>query len=104
MKLTAYIMMSVGFLWIAAACLDLFGSPQHTLWMWHSKNLPAGEMIPRVNAVSSMRDMALSIQDSYQPLIIPASMILLGGILNGRKRRKDIEHAPPEERVEAPRP
>ena len=50
-------------------------------------------MIPRENAVSSMRDMALSIQDTYQPLIIPASMILLGGILNGRKRRKDIETA-----------
>ena len=93
MKMTAYIMMSVGFLWIAAACLDLFGSPHHTLWIWHSKNLPAGEMIPRENAVSSMRDMALSIQDTYQPLIIPASMILLGGILNGRKRRKDIETA-----------
>ena len=96
--------MILGFLWIAAVSLDLFGSPQHTLWMWHSKNLPTGELIPRVNAVSSMREMALAIQNSYQPLIIPATMLLIGGILNGRKRREDIEPAPPAGRGEAPRP
>jgi len=68
MKLTAYALMAIGFIWIAAVCLDIFGAQHHVLWIWHSQNLTAGEMIPRSDAVRQMRKLELAIQKVYQPL------------------------------------
>lgn len=85
--------MAIGLIWIAGICLDLFGAQHHVLWIWHSQNLTAGEMIPRSDAVEQMRKLELAIQDVYQPLVIPAALIVLGGILNGIRRRKDTKPA-----------
>jgi hypothetical protein len=92
-KLIAYALMAIGFIWIAGVCLDLFGARHHVLWIWHSQNLTAGEQIPRTDAVNQMRKLELAIQDVYQPLVIPAGLILLGGILNGIGKRKTTEPA-----------
>jgi hypothetical protein len=94
-RIAAYALMIVGFVWIAGVCRDLFCAQHHTLWIWHSQNLTAGEMIPRTDAVDQMRKLELAIQDVYQPLVIPAGLILLGGILNGIGRRKATEPATP---------
>ena len=77
--------MAIGILWIATVCLD--GARCHTLWMWHSQNLTAGEMIPRTDAVNQMRSLSLAVRDIYRPLVIPAAMILIGGVLNGIRKK-----------------
>ncbi len=94
-RIAAYACMIIGFVWIAGVCLDLFGAHHHVLWIWHTQNLTAGETIPRTDAVDQMRKLELAIQDVYQPLVIPAGLILLGGILNGIGRRKATEPATP---------
>ena len=90
-RITAYVLMIVGFVWIASVCLDLVGAQHHVLWIWHVQNLTAGDMIPRTDAVGQMRELELAIQDVYQPLVIPAGLIFIGGILNGTGKRKAIE-------------
>ena len=77
--------MAIGIFWIATVCL--YSTRFHTLWMWHCQNLTAGEMIPRTDAVTQMRSLSLAVRDIYRPLVIPAAMILIGGILNGIKRK-----------------
>ena len=85
--------MAIGFIWIAGVCLDLFGAQHHVLWIWHSQNLTVGDTISRADAVGQMRKLELAIQEVYQPLVFPAGMILLGGILNGIRRRKNTERS-----------
>ncbi len=87
----AYALMAIGFVWIAGVCLDLFSAQHHVLWIWHSQNLTAGGMIPRADAIGQMRKLELAIQDVYQPLVIPAFLIVLGGVLNGIGRGKHSE-------------
>ena len=77
--------MAIGFLWIATVCLD--GAKCYGLWMWHSQNLTAGEMIPRTDAVNQMKSLSLAVRDIYRPLVIPAVMILIGGVLNGIRKK-----------------
>ena len=88
-KVISYALLLIGFVWIAGVCLDLFSAQHHSLWVWHSQNLTAGESIPRDDAVSQMRKLELAIQNVYQPLVIPALLMLIGGILNGIKKNKD---------------
>ena len=92
-KVIAYAFMLIGFTWITGVCLDLFSAPHHTLWIWHSQHLTAGETIPRDDAVGQMRKLELAIQDVYQPLVIPAFLMLVGGILNGIGKRKSTEQS-----------
>ena len=92
-KLIAYTLMLIGFAWIAIVCLDLLVALHHTLWICHVQNLPPGDMIPRGEAIDQMRSLELAIQDVYQPLVIPAFMIVVGGILNGTKRGEPTEQA-----------
>ena len=86
-QLAAFVLMVIGFIWIAGVCLDWFGAQHHALWIWHSQNLTTGEMIPRADAVATMRRLELAIHGVYQSLVIPAGLILLGGILNGTRKK-----------------
>lgn len=90
---TAYALMAIGFVWIAGVCLDLFGAQHHVLWIWYSQNLTAGEMIQRADAIGQMRKLELAIQDVYQPLVVPALLIVIGGILNGIGKRKGTQQS-----------
>ena len=77
--------MAIGLLWIATVCLD--SARFYSLWMWHSQNLTAGELIPRTDAVNQMKDLSLAVRNIYRPLVIPAVMILVGGVLNGIRKK-----------------
>ena len=83
-------LMLIGFIWITGVCLDLFSAKHHLLWIYHSQNLTTGKMIPRIDAISQMRKLELDIQNVYQPLVIPALLMLIGGILNGTKNKKKL--------------
>ena len=87
-RLTAYALMLIGFMWIADVCLDISSARHHDLWIWHSHNLTARELIPRTDAIGQMRNLELAIKNVYQLLIIPAALIVFGGILNGTGKRK----------------
>ena len=91
-KSIAYTLMLIGFIWITGVCLDLFSARHHTLWIWHSQNLAKESLVPRDDAVGQMRKLELAIQAVYQPLVIPAFLMLVGGVMNGLGRRRTSQN------------
>ena len=81
--------MLIGLVWIGWVCLD--SARPYALWMWHSQHLTSGEMIPRDDAVAQMKDLQLALRDLYRPLIIPALLMLAGGILSGIGKKRVTE-------------
>ncbi|MDA3797858.1 MAG: hypothetical protein PF692_02130 [Kiritimatiellae bacterium] len=82
-KIIAYSLLLIGIGWILFVCLDSAGP--YASWMWYSQNLTEGEMIPRTDAIFQMKKLQLALRDEYRILIIPAILMLAGGIINGTK-------------------
>jgi hypothetical protein len=69
------------FFWLLIDAASTFTSYQHTLWIWHSQNLPKGDTIPRDAAISAMRDLSLALKDRHRIVLIPGLFMLTGGLL-----------------------
>ena len=85
-RIIVYSLLLIGIGWILFVCLD--SASPYALWMWHSQNLIEGEMIPRADAVFQMKKLQIALRDEYSILIIPAILMLAGGIINGTKTKK----------------
>ena len=78
-----------------------FTSFQHTRWIWQSQNLPAGDLIPRDEVVSNMRELSLSLNNRHRLIAIPACLMLAGGLLifissaTDRKRKEAEQDTAP---------
>ena len=81
MKAAGWVLLLLGFLWIALDCVSGFTQLQHTRWIAEAKQLPAGESVSREDASVAMRSLALSLKDYHRMLLVPAAMMLLGGVL-----------------------
>lgn len=81
MKTIGLVFLVVGFIWIVHDTASTFVSYQHTRWIWQSKHLPAGESIPRSEAVSAMRELSLNLKNRHRVILIPTSCMLVGGLL-----------------------
>lgn len=81
MKAAAWFLLLLGFLWIVWDCVGGFTHLQHTLWIAESKQLPAGKSLGREQAALAMRSLALALNDYHRILLVPATMMLLGGVL-----------------------
>ena len=56
--------------------------PTHALWIWHVQHLPEGEMIPRSQAVSSLREFQLKANWAFRRMILlPTAAMFIGGII-----------------------
>ncbi|MBC2603551.1 hypothetical protein [Puniceicoccus vermicola] len=94
MRILAYSLMFIGF----AGCLAVgLSSYHHTAWIWHTQQLKEGENIEREAVESEMRALSLDLNERYRIAILPASLILIGGILNGtpKKESKTKRHRQP---------
>lgn len=74
-------LMLLGFVWTVYQVGVAFTSYQHGQWIWRSKNLPAGEWISRSEAISAMRETSLDLNRQQRFVLIPASVMILGGIM-----------------------
>ena len=91
MRLSGIALLIPGFLWIAWEATDGFVSYQHARWIWQTQHLPAGESILRIDAVGAMRDMSLALKERHRMILLPASMMLTGGLMAafGKRREKN---------------
>lgn len=71
--------MLLGFAWIIWDAVSGFVADQHSIWMYHSQNLPEGDTISRSDAAIAMRDLSLNLKDRHRAIVFPACMMLLGG-------------------------
>lgn len=97
--LIAYGLMGGGMLWILLA--DLY-RPQTAdgLRDWYSEHLLQGETVSREDALRYGMILQAKTQGLYQGSLLPAGLILVGGVLNGQRyTRKQPE---PGDRGEPP--
>ena len=88
MKLFGIALLLFGFLWIAVDTANTFVIYQYSHWMWQSQQLPEGETIKRADAIAAMRDLSLALKDRHRVVILPASLMLAGGLAAAFSRRK----------------
>ncbi len=70
-----------GFIWLMFDAVESFTSYQHTRWIWQSKHLPIGDSVPRDEAVLAMRELSLNLKNRHLIVIMPAGLMLVGGLL-----------------------
>lgn len=91
MRLLGILLLVVGFLWIAWDAADSFVGYQHGRWIWQSQHLPAGDTIQRTEAVGAMRELSLALKDRHRVVLLPALMMLAGGLIAAfSKRRQSV--------------
>ena len=94
MRIIGIALLIAGFLWIALDVGFHFTAFSYTRWMWQSKQLPAGETVQRSEAVSGMRDMQIALNDRHRFVMLPAILMLAGGMIVSfapkRQREKDV--------------
>ena len=102
MKTIGLSLLLVGFSWVIYDAVSSFTSYQHMRWILQSKNLPAGESIPRDEAVSAMRELSLTLKNRHRLIIVPSSLMLAGGLLiylrNSPDRSKQTEQVDASDR------
>lgn len=81
MKQTGLTILIGGFFWLMFDALSSFASYQHRAWILQSKDLPVEDQIPRDRANSSMRELSLDLKNRHRIIVIPATLMLLGGLL-----------------------
>jgi hypothetical protein len=93
MRLFGIILLVVGFLWIGYDAAFGFVDDQYISWIWQSQHLPSGDTIKRTDAVSAMRSLSLDLKDRHRVIVIPALLMLTGGLVAGLSQRKQkIDH------------
>ena len=85
----------VGFLWIAWDCADGFVGYQYVRWIWQTQHLPAGETIKRTDAAGAMRELSLDLKNRHRLVLIPALLMLAGGLVLGFRRSARPEKPTP---------
>lgn len=91
MRLSGIVLLILGFLWIAWDAADGFVCYQHAQWIWQTQHLPAGDTIPRTDAVDAMRELGLALKDRHRKVLLPVSMMLAGGLMAalGKRNQKN---------------
>jgi hypothetical protein len=85
----------LGFLWIAWDAAFSFADDQHGIWIWTSQNMPPGDTLTRAQASASMRQLSLALKDRHRVIVIPALLMLGGGLAAALSRpRSENEKRP----------
>ena len=83
----AYSLLILGFIWIVNK--SVLSTSSHTLYIFHSQQLPEDENITRESAAMRLREFQLDINDNYNVLVIPAFLMLIGGGILSFKSHKN---------------
>lgn len=94
MRKAGYILLAGGFAAVVFMCVQV-SMLTYTSWVWHTKNLPAEDQIPRVTASTAMREISLESNHLVRRMIWPALAMLIGGLLIGRQQQTRAQHANP---------
>lgn len=88
MRIVGYILLVGGVLWIAYDVAVGFTEDQYVMWIGYSKaKLPPGDPVARHDVVGVMRELCLDLKNRHRVVIVPAVMMLAGGLLLGARQR-----------------
>jgi hypothetical protein len=87
MRFLGFSLVIAGFLWIAWDCAAGFVGYQHRRWIWQTQHMPTGEDIKRTDAAGAMRELSLDLNNRHREVLLPAVVMLAGGLILGFRRR-----------------
>jgi hypothetical protein len=90
MRLFGIAFLVIGFLWIVWDVMGGFVIYSYAHWIWQSQNLPPGDTLTHDQASHAMRELSLALKDRHRVIIIPAVLMLAGGLVAafGPRRQK----------------
>lgn len=77
-----------GFTWLVWQVRASFVQHQYVRTIWQIQHLPAGDSISRSDAAKALHDLSSDLKDYQQHALLPASVMLVGGLLSSFARRK----------------
>lgn len=83
MRVAGTTLLLLGYAWMVGDCVLFFGARQYGLAHLHIGRLAELPTIRREAAARELTDLALELQDSHRILLIPGSMMLVGGLILG---------------------
>ena len=89
MKLIGIAVLTLGFVWIAFDASVTFTAYSYAHWMWHTKQFSTGDVVPRAQAINGMRDFQIAVKDRHRLVLLPASLMLAGGLIGALGNRKE---------------
>lgn len=81
MKLLGIALLLAGFFWIGYDTLVGIVDDQHAIWIWQSKDMRPGDTLAMSQASGAMRELSLVLKDRHRVMLLPASMMLAGGLI-----------------------
>ncbi len=88
-RLLGYLLLVGGCIAMAQCYVDI-AARTHTLWVWHSQNLPTGETITRDLAVTALREFQLKANWLFREMVLlPTLAMFLGGLLLGFGKKEN---------------
>ena len=87
MRKLGYFLLIAGFLALVFMCV-IVSARTHSLWIWHTKNL-SDQQITITMASDALRDVTLKSNGLVRQAILPALVMLVGGILIGFKKKEN---------------
>ena len=94
MRLLGILLLVVGFLWIAWDAASGFVTDQHTMWIWQSQHMPPGDTLTRSQASGAMRELSLALKDRHRVILLPALLMLAGGLIAALSPRTHKHETP----------
>ena len=94
MRLFGVALLVVGFVWIAWDAASGFVTDQHSIWIWQSQHMPPGDTLTRSQATGAVRELSLALKDRHRVVIIPALLMLVGGLTAAFSRNSQRHDTP----------
>jgi hypothetical protein len=80
MRRLGFIILILSFL-VIVGMATMISSHTHSAWIWHTQQLATHTELTQDVASSEMRDLSLGFNRRFRLVLIPASGMLLGGLL-----------------------
>ena len=88
MKQLGITLLFAGFFWIVWDAESGFAGDRHSYVMISASNLPSGEAIKREDAVQAMGQLSWELIKRHKTVLLPALIMLAGGLLASFDKRK----------------
>jgi heme A synthase len=88
MRFFGITLLVIGFLWIGWDVAVGFTDAQYEVWISQSQHLPPGDTLTRSQASAAMRELSLTLKDMHRFVIIPALLMLVGGLIAAFSQRR----------------
>lgn len=97
MRIFAYILLILGFLWLAVWCAGSVGPLTRSIGIENFKKYPEARQYSSSEVCDAIRSVLIEYQENAHGIIWPATLMFAGGVLldlAGRRNKKRVDNKP----------